>query len=94
MMNDTDITQDTFDCMEEFLNETESLTPIIREGDIRCLKRIPVEKYWENANQISKPASNKRIQEYLSIPDDAPLTLKKRLLIVFGVAFVLMLIRL
>lgn len=92
-MNDiNDIPEDMLDEMEKYLYQNESLTPVIREGDIRCLKRIPVEKYWENADQISRPASDEKIQEYLSVSDDISFTLKRKIFIAFCIAFVLTII--
>lgn len=63
----------------------------IKEGNVRCLKRVPIEEYWNNPNQISKPASDKTIQEFLSIKDDTPNTLKSKLWIAFGILFILFL---
>lgn len=64
----------------------------IQEGDIRCLKRVPIVKYWENPQQISKPASDKAIQNFLSIKDDLPHITAGKLWIVFGVLLMLFLL--
>ena len=64
----------------------------IQEGDIRCLKRVPLVKYWEDPRQISKPASDKAIQNYLSIKDDFPPVTVGKLWILLGVLFLLFLL--
>lgn len=64
----------------------------IQEGDIRCLKRVPIVKYWEDPRQISKPASDKAIQNFLSIKDDFPPITVKKLWIIFGIFLIFFLL--
>ena len=64
----------------------------IQEGDIRCLKRVPIVKYWENPRQISKPASDKAIQDFLSIKDDFPPITVGKAWIILGVLLIFFLL--
>lgn len=64
----------------------------IQEGDVRRLKRVPIVKYWEDPQQISKPASDKAIQNFLSIKDDFPPITVGKVWINFGVLFIFFLL--
>lgn len=70
----------------------EKIISNIQEGDIRCLKRVPIVKYWESPRQISKPASDKAIQDFLSVEDDMPYITVGKLWIIFGVLFLFFLL--
>lgn len=80
--------------MIEYMDESfgERIIPNIQEGDIRCLKRVPLTKYWENPQQISKPASEKAIQDFLSIKDDSPYAIEGKAWIILGILFVFFLL--
>lgn len=57
-----------------------STHPMIEEGKEYFVHHVPVEKYWERPNQISKPAGEDVIKEYLQVRDDALLTAEKQAL--------------
>lgn len=82
--------QKMVDYMDECSEERIVLN--IQEGDIRCLKRVPIVKYWESPQQISKPASDKAIQNFLSIKDDFPHITVGKVWIIFGVLFIFFLL--
>lgn len=59
--------------------------PKIIEGDGQNVKVVPLTRYWENSGQISHPADDSRVQEFLKV-EDKPLTLKKIMRLVFGIS--------
>ena len=80
--------------MVEYMDECDEERIIIniQEGDIRRLKRVPTVKYWESPQQISKPASDKAIQNFLSIKDDFPHVTVGKVWIIFGVLLIFFLL--
>lgn len=69
--------------LSEYLRQNDryrSIRPVIEEGYEYFVRQVPMEKYWEKPEQISKPAGDDTINKYLQVKDDTPLTSEKQAL--------------
>jgi len=63
-----------------------------QDGDIRNLKRVEQEAYWESAKQISKPASESQVEMFLKQSQNRKPVWLKYSVIALGILMALLMI--